>query len=78
MGITFNDHFFHSTWRPPSQGEGDGARGQIPSQAHDPLAPCGAGPKRRERGGLVGRGSFRQKINQDRVLRREDWLWSCL
>ena len=24
--------------------------------------------------GLVGRGVFRQKINQDRVLRREDWL----
>ena len=41
---------------PPPGRAGGGARGQIPSQARDPLAPCGAGPKRRERGGLVGGG----------------------
>ena len=28
--------------------------------------------------GLGREGVFRQKINQDRVLRREDWLWSGL
>ena len=33
---------------------------------------------RRHWRGLVGRGFFKQKINQDRVLWWEDWLWSCL